>query len=248
MTKAKPVAPKAAKPAAKKPSGIAAAVDQALGKDPVRVAAGKKGAPIAQATRSVVELAPAKPSIARNAAAKDVDKMIVSIKGRGAKLDNDIHSTAMACMFHADTHGDVTLMCRLLLALPKSTRRNALAQWAVKFGKFTPNEDVNTMKERPLDFDKSAKTDFDGAQAMPFWDFKNVKEGTTEWLFSNFIEGVMKSLANHAAQQGPEGQKAKAAFDALSSVTEALAITPAAPLPAGVAAERRGAATPANVH
>lgn len=201
-----------------------------------------KTTPIATAIAETV----AKPSIARNAVAKDVDKMIVSIKGRGAKLDGDIHSTAMACLFHADTHGDITLMCRLLLAMPKSTRRNALAQWAVKFGKFTPNEDVNTMKERPLDYDKTKKTDFEAAQALPFWDFKNVKEGTTEWVFSNYIEGVMKSLASHAAKSGPEGQKAKAAFDALASVNEALAI-PQQPSPAAVLAGRVADA-PAAVH
>lgn len=243
MASTKPAVPK---PSAKKAAAAPAetsAVKAVQSKDPVRVAAGKKGAPVAQATRTVAQAAPLKPSIARDAPASVVDKLIASIKGRGAKLDHDIHSAAMACLFHADKHGDITLMNRLLLAMPKSTRRNALAQWAVKFGKFKPSEDTAAQATAPLAFDKSNSTDFDGAQAMPFWDFKNVKEGTTEWLFSNYIEGVMRTLGQKAAGSGPEAMKAKAAFDAIKGVNEALNTASTAnmtPPPPGVP-ERRSA-------
>lgn len=190
---------------------------------------------------------PAKPSIAMDAPAALVGKHILSIQARGAKLDNDIHSGAMACLYHADKHGDITLMNRLLMAMPKSTRRNALAQWAVAFGKFQPNEDKSTLETAPLAFRKDGKTDIDAALAKPFWDFRNVREGTTEWLFSDYIQGVMKTLAAHAIKPGAEGAKAKAALDAVKGVTEALALpvngepkSVAIP-PAGVA-ERRAVA------
>jgi hypothetical protein len=190
---------------------------------------------------------PLKASIAMDASSALVAKHIMSIAARGAKLDNDIHSGAMACLYHADKHGDITLMNRLLMAMPKSTRRNALAQWAVAFGKFKPNEDKSTLETAPLAFDKAKSTDIPAAQAKPFWDFRNVREGTTEWLFSDYIQGVMRTLAAHAIKDGPEAAKAKAALDSIKGVTEALALPAngepkqAAIPPAGVT-ERRAVA------
>lgn len=219
-------------------------------KDTKRVEAGKKGAPQAQVTRSAKAVEAAKPfkaSIAFNAPAAAVSAAITSIKSRGAKLDNDIHSAALACLFHADKHGDITLMNKLLLALPNSARRNALAQWAVHFGKFMPNEDKKSMETAPLAFDKASSTDIEGATAKPFWDFKNVKEGTTEWDFGNYVDSVMKTLARHATTS-PE---AKMMFDSIQAARQAiLAKPPAAPaekveVPTfvpGVTAERRATA------
>ncbi len=194
-----------------------------------------KAAPKAPALKAI-----AKSSIDLNASAADVNKAIVGIRTRGAKLDNDIHSVAMACLNHAEKHGDVTLMGNLLLAVPKSTRRNALAQWAFAFGKFQPSTDKATMESMPVAFNKTAKTDLEAAAAKPFWDFRNVREGTSDWVFSSYIEGVMKTLARHAVGTDGEAIKAKAALDAMQGVTVALSI-PAAPatLPKGVTADRR---------
>lgn len=228
--------------AARKPAAKAINTES----DAVRSAAAKKSAPIAKATRVVVEK-PGKPSIAMDAKAADVEKLIAGIKNRGAKLDNDIHSAAVACLWHTEKHGDYTLMNRLLMAMPKSTRRNALAQWAIAFGKVMENTDKNAVATSPLVFNKNGKTDLEGAQAKPFWDFKNVKEGTTEWVFSNYIEGVMKSLASQASKPTAEGAKAKAAFDALSATVEAINIRPASKLPEGVQEDRRAPAVPLNV-
>lgn len=208
-----------------------------------RIAAGKKGAPVAQATRNKVEPAPTKPTIPMDAPAAAVDKLIVSIKTRGQKYDADIHSAGMACLFHADKHGDITLMNRLLIALPKSSRRNALAQWACAMGKFKPNEDKATLQTVPLMFDKSSTTLFDDAQATPFWDFKNVREGTTEWDFGGYITNVKKTLARAMSGTGPEAAKAKAMYDAISATEEAFVAVGTAqrpPLPEGVKTERRG--------
>ncbi len=201
------------------------------------------------ATKKAVTLAVAKamkPSIDMDASAKDVDKFIVSIKNRGAKLDHDIHSAAMACLNHADKHGDTTLMVRLLMALPKSTRRNALGQWAIAFGKFMQNPDAKAVGTTPLVYDKAANTDLAGAQMKPFWDFRNVPEGTQDWQFGNYMDGVLKTLARHALGTDAESLKAKAALEALQGVQKALAVpAQAAALPTGVKADRRAPDRPA---
>lgn len=221
---------------------------------PNRVQAGKEGAPVAKATRAAGgaendDLKPLKASIAPTATAAEVMKMIVSIKGRGRTLDNDIHCTALACIMHAEKHGDITLINRLLMAMPRSVRRNALAQWAVAFGKFLPNDAKDAPADAPLMFNKAGKTDMEGATAKPFWDFRNVKEGTTEWVFTNYIEGVMKTLATRAAGDSPEARKAKAAFDALSGVREALEVPAngdSKPYIEGKTLDRRGQIVPAK--
>lgn len=106
-----------------------------------------------------------------NAAA--TDKLITSIKGRAAKLDNDIHQAACSALANHIKDGDITLINRLANALPKSARRNALYAWALHFdGKLQMNTDKATKSENPLVHLKGdGKGDIEGAMEMPFWEF-----------------------------------------------------------------------------
>lgn len=98
--------------------------------------------------------------------AADVTKAITSIGNRAKKLDHDIHVVGVSCMYHADKHGDVTLMQALINALGKSQRRNAVIAWAIAFGKFAVSEDGKNVA-----YDKTAKTDLAGAEGMSPWEF-----------------------------------------------------------------------------
>lgn len=189
--------------------------------------------------------APVKLSIKLDASKADIEKLITSIKTRGAKLDIDIHSAGCASLNHAALHNDPTLLNRLLLAMPKATRRNALTAWAMKHG----NVQLNTgpsANDFPLVYDKSKTANIEAAQAEPFWALKNVREGGNEWLYVDYISGVMKKLASVAADpKNPEAGKAKAALDAITAVNEAIntAPTPSAPAPTWTPGmeDRRGA-------
>jgi hypothetical protein len=174
-------------------------------------------------------------TIKPDAPAKDIEKLIISIKGRGAKLDTDIHSAAVACLFHCEAHGDNTLVNRLLLAMPKSVRRNALAQWFVAFGKLSKwptdtaeQKRVAAEKEptQPLMYDKAKTTRLDDAKATPFWDFKNVREGTDTFEFEDYIGNVMKKLEKIAKGNSTDAARARATLHAISGVKEALAVQP----------------------
>lgn len=105
--------------------------------------------------------------------AAEVSRLINSIESRGKKLATDIHRAAVSCLYHADKHGDVTLMQRLLVALPDFSRRNALIAWAVQFGKFSPSEDGKS-----VNYFKHGETDIASASATPFWEFKPEKPFT----------------------------------------------------------------------
>lgn len=140
------------------------------------------------------------------------DKLIVSIKGRGAKLDADIHQAAVSVLAHHDQHGDTTLANRLLAAMPKSGRRNALQSWMLAFdGKLMLNTDKATKAEKPLVHNKEgaglAVSFVADADAMPFWEFKAV-EGTTEFDFNAYITSLNKGVKKALDKATPE-QRAK---------------------------------------
>lgn len=195
-----------------------------------KVMGGVKGNPKGTTTKAVTtpsgEVVPIKLSIALDAPKALVEKLIAGIKLRGAKLDIDIHSAACASLNHAALHNDPTLLNRLVLAMPKAARRNAVVIWAIKFGNVALNDGANK-DEFPLVYMKDKKANIDAAVAEPFWALRNVREGGTEWLYIDYIGGVMKTLARVAADPtNKEAAKAKAALDSLSALNEALNTAP----------------------
>lgn len=99
--------------------------------------------------------------------AKAIDLAIKSIQSRGAKLSKDIHLTAVSCLNHIEKHGDITLLNRLMAALPSGWRANAVKAWAEEFGKV--NWD-NTQKA--FTYDKAKTSNIEGAIATSPEDFK----------------------------------------------------------------------------
>lgn len=63
---------------------------------------------------------------------KQVKKQITVIGTAGAKLDQAIHATALACLGHAAQYGDTRLFADLYDAISKGGRRKALVAWAMK--------------------------------------------------------------------------------------------------------------------
>lgn len=198
------------------------------------------------------------PSITLKSSAADVAKAIESIKNRGARLDADIHAAACAALAHIEKSGDYTLINRLLLAMPKSSRRNSLAVWACAFATLVKNEGGD--KSKPVETFPLIKggdkvMDVAGAVAKPFWEFKNVKEGTDGFKFDDYIGGVMKKLAAIAADtKSADAAAARATLHALSAVREAAALPPpptvleeGQPAPARRASDRVEHAAPAAV-
>ncbi len=198
------------------------------------VKAPKAKAPAVKA--AAVETNGVKLSIKLDSSAAIVDKLIVSIKNRGAKLDVDMHSAACASLNHVALHNDPTLLNRFINAMPKSGRRNSVLVWALRYGNVLLNEDKQSKESMPLVYNKAGKANIAGAVAEPFWMLKNVKEGGTEWLYMDYIGSVMKKLALVAHDpKNPEHAKAKAALDALSAVNEALNTTSAPTNPTSAA-------------
>jgi hypothetical protein len=98
---------------------------------------------------------------------KAIELAIKSIQSRGSKLQKDIHICAVSCLNHIEKHGDITLLNKLVAALPGGWRANAIKAWAEEFGKV--NWD-NTQKA--FTFDKAKKSNIEGAIAVSPEEFK----------------------------------------------------------------------------
>ena len=102
--------------------------------------------------------------------AAGIDAGIKSIAKQGKKLDADIQHVGLSCLNHIAEHGDVRLFNRLFLAMPQGSRKTALTQWALAFGKLKANTEEGK-KESPFVYDKDRETNLTDAAANPWYSF-----------------------------------------------------------------------------
>ena len=81
----------------------------------------------------------------------DTGKLIDGIKTRGAKLDADIQTAAVCSAIHAHQHSDASLLIRLVQALPKGSRSNALKDWMLRYAPIAFDKDGEIVFSRPYD-------------------------------------------------------------------------------------------------
>lgn len=153
--------------------------------------------------------------------AVDTGKLIVSIKGRGAKLDKDVHQAALSALDNHAKHGNTSLANALLLAMPKSGRANALMAWMLAMD---PKLAKNPAKDAaaPLVHNKDVEGAFDlaKADATPFWEFKTV-EGGKPFSFDTYMASLTKGIDKAMAEPGvTDTQKA-----ILAKAREALGVS-----------------------
>jgi len=70
------------------------------------------------------------------------DAALVSIANRGKKLDADIHKFAVSAALHTAVHGQPHYVNKLIEAMPKGSRVNALREWFSLFGPVEYNSDT----------------------------------------------------------------------------------------------------------
>lgn len=115
-----------------------------------------------------------------------LNKAIAEIKRAGENLDQAIQTAGLSCLAYAGKHGQVTPANDLYWAMPKGSRRNALVEWLLAFGKLrvlTKDEQhaaVAAMKQPPANppvfgYAKDKVTDIDQAMAKPWTEFRPEK-------------------------------------------------------------------------
>lgn len=134
--------------------------------------------------------------------AKALTKAINSIIRRGVQFDQDVHTAAVSCLFHAEQHGDVTLATRLVNGMPRSSRRKALIHWFSKHGKMAYKEKESQFK---IDKAKSKSWKLAEAEQVPFWEFTEEKEPgklTIEQIVKSVVNRVGKAMQENRVPEG----------------------------------------------
>lgn len=152
---------------------------------------------------------------------KVLSRKIGSIKGRGRKLDADIHLSGVSCLYHAGQHGDTTLLSRLCLAMPRSARGKALMTWAEHFAPLRIDRKtckVTLTKDWLVD-----KFQIDKADATPFWDFTQETEPKDFTVKS--LVAMLQRIAKGNTEKAPADADAKqAALKAIKAIRGAKAV------------------------
>lgn len=131
----------------------------------------------------------------------DITTAIGAIQKAGKKLDGMIQVAGMSILSHIDQHGDITLFEGLWAAMPQGARKNALAEWAFKFGKLEANKDANTKSVKPFLYSREKVTNLQGAELEPWFMFKPEKPVDEAFDFAKLI-GMLMGKADKAAAQG----------------------------------------------
>lgn len=131
-----------------------------------------------------------------------IGKAITSITKRGAKLDADIQHCALSILAHVDQHRNITLVNQLYLGMPKGSRKAALTEWLLAFGKCKANEG-DDKKTVPFLFDDTRKTNLEGAVERPWFDFKPDAAPDVSFDYYAMLMAVM-AKGEKAASKGVE--------------------------------------------
>lgn len=141
----------------------------------------------------------------------------IAITGKG--LDAAIQSVGLDVIQHVEQNGEVSLAIKLLRALPKGSRSNALADWFQKFSKVAVNTDKATAKQFPLVFNKAGKLDVEGATKLQWFQCKPEKAMVDEFDFN----AKLLALLNQASKAEKDGITIKGA-DALKQARAMLKV------------------------
>lgn len=143
-----------------------------------------------QTTTALATIAPA----VRFTGTKDIEHAIAIIKAKGVQFDLAVQEVQLSTLHHAAQHGDITLWIKLFEALPKGSRRNALAEHAEKYGVIAINMDADQKKRRakPFLYDGSKVTDLTLAAAEPWFEMSPEKPVDLAFDFQAALLALLK--------------------------------------------------------
>ena len=145
--------------------------------------------------------------------AAQIGKMVDTAIKHTLKGDALIHEAAVQCIAHAEKHGDVTLLDRLIKGVGRSIRVEGLKVWTAEFTPIRWNGDgkVGMLKKGQKGF---VPFDIPKAETTPFWALAAADERTARPLTIEAMLRVvhgMKGRLEKAVKEGNfEGDKAKA--------------------------------------
>lgn len=170
---------------------------------------------------------------------KQIDGAIKRVHASGVKYRDLIQSTALACLEHAEEHGDVTKFERLCEAVVVKNYVVALKLWAATFSPIRFNGDD---KARLMKSTAKGYTAFNvaGAEAEPFWTMEPevVKPNLTLAAMLKIVQGLSAKIDKAHEDEKLDGNvvELKAWAARVAAVAAETAPTSDAPAGATVAA------------
>lgn len=166
--------------------------------------------------------------------AKKTAALIVSIGKSSARMNENIHVAACSALAHHAEHGDVTLLNKLVAAMPKAARRNALYAWALAFdGRLQMNlgKDKADREANPLKHAKGDGTvDIAGACEMPFWDYAPESQSYHQFDLDKALQALLKRAQKAMEEEAQDtaliAPDKLAALRALTSPDESIKVVP----------------------
>ena len=156
----------------------------------------------------------------------DIHKAIASITSSGAKLDKLIQDTAVSVAEHFAEHKDTGLVNRLFLAMPKGSRRMALADWLLKFVAVAPNTDAKSKAEQPFVYAKDKGTNALEGAKVQWYELK--KEKAVDEVFD--VRVKVMALLRHIEKSAKLEHYDANAEEAMTALAVAVGI-PASDVP-----------------
>lgn len=103
--------------------------------------------------------------------ADNIGVAIEAIRKTGKKLDDMIQVAAMSCISHVDQHQNVDVLLNLWAAMPQGSRKKALMDWVLKYGKVQPNMDDKgqVVADKPFLFNRKGITNLIGGEGEPWF-------------------------------------------------------------------------------
>lgn len=139
----------------------------------------------------------------KNIKVADLRKEIKSIEGARAKLVDRIQQAALACVWHAHKHGDVTLAIELCVSVGKGMKHESLRLWMEKFGPMVAKKEsiLSYSKGKVLE-GADLDTVMAAAEAMQWHEFETEKKAEA-FSFDALVAAMLRKLDN-AVKEGYE--------------------------------------------
>jgi hypothetical protein len=120
---------------------------------------------------------------------KIINANIKRVATNAAKLNTLVQTTAILCIQHAQDHGDANPAMRLIAALPKTVRRNALSKW---FGTYSPiNATVEKCSLRKPDSKAFNAFNLEGARANNWYEMPELDKEEIFLTAEDFDDNVV---------------------------------------------------------
>lgn len=127
------------------------------------------------------------------------DKLVKTISTN--KLASQVQQAGMAALALLSEHGQIGRVNQLYLAMPKGSKKDALAKWFLTFGKLEANTKDNKT-EVPFLVTKQGVTDLEKAAATPWYD--TIKSKTPDEIFD--VKRAFEALLDRCAKAEKAGK------------------------------------------